>query len=201
MGRLEPARHFRWLGPKTTTSTGESFPESFLPSTKKLTQDISIRSKYRSPTWNSTTSSLLICWTRTTETPSISNKTTRDTSSSRGWPAGRLIMRKMLSKFCFRGRIIKPLLSTNWIRTAQGLTPYSPSIFKSGAKLRVVRRWSCPKSTWSIWQVQKGPRKPVQKVGLWLRLSLSTNPCLFWSKLWLHWAISREITFLTGRTN
>ena len=68
-------------------------------------------------------------------------------------------MKKMLNKFYLKVKTIRLFLSISLIKTVQEPTQSSPFTFKSEARSKVVRKLSCLRLIWLIWQVHKELKK------------------------------------------
>ena len=68
-------------------------------------------------------------------------------------------MRKMLNKSYLKVKTIRLFLSINLIKTVQEPTQSSPFTFKSEAKSKAVKKLSCLRLIWLIWQAHKEQKR------------------------------------------
>ena len=130
MDRPGQEKHFRWLELRLITSTEGSSPVSFLPSSKKLTQGMSTKSRSLFPTLSSTTKPSTIYSIKTTITRWTFRKIAKDTSSWRDWQWSQQQTNKPPCKCFSRGKITEQLPSINWTRPVLVRIASSLSIWK-----------------------------------------------------------------------
>ena len=173
----EQARPLRWPARNLIINTEASSRGLSHRSTKRLTPDMSIRSRCQSHISNSTTRHWWTCSRTADNLSSTSRKMRRVMSLSRAWLEEERITKNKRSRCFSKERTIKLWLSIDSIKTAQGHTLSSLSTSKSGARWRAVRRSWWARLTSSTWLAHSAPKRQARKAGLLWRRSSSTNHC------------------------
>ena len=122
MGRQEQVKLFQWLGRKLIISTEVSCRDCYLLCIRRSTRDTNIRLKFPFPILSFTMKHWLIYWIRITEIKWLFRKIRKDMYLLRDSLDVLQLMKKMLSKFCFKDKITRLFLNTNSIKIVQELT-------------------------------------------------------------------------------